>query len=225
MFPEIMTFFTNNANGIMYLMLFFIVILFVFSYLSLPANKNGKNGSMNNPFLSSYGKNIIFSFFFIIIVLFLFSLLGYSSAFSTSSSSSSQTNGSPSFIEWITGTGLFTFFSANGLSILNVVIIFLMFIVLFSMVGVNFNPPKNRKVQKVVEIEGFSCNLADPPENEKQCNYLSKTNCISTSCCGWLNGEKCVSSDLHHRNPNFLSDAQGNKIIVKTWCTSASCNE
>lgn len=222
MFPEIMTFFTNNANGIMYLMLFFIVLLFVVSYLSVPANKNnGKNGRLNAQFFSSYGKNIIFSFFLIVIVLFLFSLLGYSSAFSTSSSP----NASPSFIDWLTGTRLFTFFSANGLSIINVVIIFLMFIVLFSMVGVNFNPPQNKTVQKVVEIEGFSCNLADPPENEKQCNLLSKTNCISTSCCGWLNGEKCVSSDLHHRNPNFLSDAQGNKIIVKTWCTSASCNE
>ena len=223
MFPEIMTFFTNNANGIMYLMLFFIVLLFVVSYFSVPANKNnGKNGRLNEQFFSSYGKNIIFSFFLIVIVLFLFSLLGYSSAFSTSSSSSSA---SPSFIDWLTGTRLFVFFGANGLSIINVVIIFLMFIVLFSMVGVNFNPPKNKTIQKVVEIEGFSCNLADPPENEKQCNLLSKTNCISTSCCGWLNGEKCVSSDLHHRNPNFLSDAQGNKIIVKTWCTSASCNE
>lgn len=212
MLAELFTFFKENGNGIMYIMLFFIVILFVFSYLNTPAS----GIHMNNNFIFSYGKNIIYSVFLIIILLFLFSLLGYN--FSVSSSGNSST----SLIGLFKQTETYRFFSENGISIINVVIIFLMLIVMFSMLGINFNPIKNKTVQKVVEIESFTCNRSDLLENEKGCNTLSRPNCISTSCCGWLNEEKCVSSDTNHVYPNFLSDATGNKIKITSFLTNES---
>ena len=89
MFDETLLFFKNNANGILYLMFFFIAILITFSYLNSPAGHIGGGGSH---FFDTYGKNIIYSIFLITILLFLFSLLGYNFNLSSSSSSSSTSS-------------------------------------------------------------------------------------------------------------------------------------
>jgi hypothetical protein len=213
MLTELFTFFKENGNGIMYIMFFFIVILFTFSYLNTPAD--GGSVQINNDFVFNYGRNIVYSIFFIIILLFLFSLLGYNFNINTSADNASSS---------IYNSKTFRFFNENGLSILNVVILFLMLLVMFSMLGVNFNSPKNKTIKKVVEIESFACNKSDFIANEKQCNTLTKNNCITTSCCGWLNDEKCVSSDTNHKNPNYLSDTTGKPIKVAKWCTNESEN-
>lgn len=219
MFNETLLFFKEHANGIMYLMLFFIVILFVFSYLNISSSLQHTSTSANTGihFIDTYGKNIIYSIILITILLFLFSILGYNFNLSPSSSSSS----SSSFKD----TETYKFFSAYGISILNVVILFIMLIVSFSMLGINFNQPddKNKRIKRIVEIESFECNSTNQAENETQCNLLSEENCISTGCCGWLNGTTCVSSNVYNKGPNYYSDASGNQIDVTSWCTSESC--
>ena len=220
MFDETLLFFKNNANGIMYLMFFFIAILITFSYLNSPAGHiGGGGGSGSSHFFDTYGKNIIYSIVLITILLFLFSILGYNFNLSSSSSSSSTSS--------FKNTETYKFFSDNGLTILNVVILFLMLIVAFSMAGIDFSqfnqPISNKSIRKVVEIESFACQTDNQIENETQCNLLSEENCISTGCCGWLNGSKCVSSNVYNKGPNYYSDASGNAINVTSWCNNESC--
>ena len=217
MFDETLLFFKNNANGIMYLMFFFIAILITFSYLNSSAAHIG--GSSSGHFFDSYGKNIIYSIVLITILLFLFSILGYNFNLSSSSSTSSTSS--------FKNSETYKFFSENGLTILNVVILFLMLIVAFSMAGIDFSqlnqPTSNKSIRKVVEIESFACQSDNQIENETQCNLLSEANCISTGCCGWLNGSKCVSSNVYNKGPNYYSDASGNAINVTSWCNNESC--
>ena len=217
MFDETLLFFKNNANGIMYLMFFFIAMLITFSYLN--SAHIGGSGSSGH-FFDTYGKNIIYSIVLITILLFLFSILGYNFNLSSSSSSTSSTSS-------FKNTETYKFFSDNGLTILNVVILFLMLIVAFSMAGIDFSqfnqPISNKSIRKVVEIESFACQTDNQIENEKQCNLLSAENCISTGCCGLLNGSKCVSSNVYNKGPNYYSDASGNAINVTSWCNNENC--
>jgi len=205
MFNELYLFFQNHINGIMYIMLFFVILLFAFSALN-------PNANLSDSFITSYGKNILFAAFSIIIVLFIFSLFGYNFSF-TSTSTTTTTTTNP----------LIIYFKENFISILNMVLLFLFFISFFAIMGVNFNTPQNKKIRKVVEIEGFTCN-SDQAANEIQCNALSEDNCVATGCCGWLNGTKCVSSDAYNKNPNFYSDASGNSIKVQSWCNNNTCD-
>ena len=100
-------------------------------------------------------------------------------------------------------------------NILTIVIIFITLLSIFSILGINFNPITNKKIQKIVTVESFSpdslsdsfCSdyLTDSNKLDKQCNKLTESNCNSTSCCIWLNGNKCVSGDSQHtdvRGPN-----------------------
>jgi hypothetical protein len=218
MFDETLLFFKNNANGIMYLMFFFIAMLITFSYLNSPAGHIGGSGGSGH-FFDTYGKNIIYSIVLITILLFLFSILGYNFNLSSSSSTSSTSS--------FKNTETYKFFSENGLTILNVVILFLMLIVAFSMAGIDFShlnqPISNKSIRRVVEIESFACQTDNQIENEKQCNLLSAENCISTGCCGLLNGSKCVSSNVYNKGPNYYSDASGNAINVTSWCNNENC--
>ena len=97
---------------------------------------------------------------------------------------------------------------------------------MFSMVGIDFNPPQNKRIKKVVEIEGFMDIIYYPRDNESGCNSLkSKQNCISSSLCGWLNDEKCVGGGINNHSPNYYSDPQGKPLEVTSWCTSDGCSE
>lgn len=204
MFNELYLFFQNHANGIMYLMLFFVILLFAFSALN-------PNSNLSDSFIANYGKNILFASFSIIIILFIFSLFGYNFSLTSTTSTGPSTN------------PVLVYFKENYISILNMVLLFLFFISFFAIMGVNFETPQNKKITKVVEIEGFTCN-ANQEANELQCNTLSEDNCVATGCCGWLNGTTCVSSDTYNKNPNFYSDASGNAIKVKSWCNNISCD-
>ena len=53
MFNELYLFFQNHINGIMYIMLFFVILLFAFSALN-------PNANLSDSFITNYGKNILF---------------------------------------------------------------------------------------------------------------------------------------------------------------------
>ena len=132
MFNELYLFFQDHFNGIMYIMLFFVILLIAFSVLN-------PNSHLSDSFIENYGKYIIFATFSIIILLFIFSLFGYNFSLSTSSTGPSN-------------NPLVVYFKENYISILNMVLLFLFLIYFFSIIGVNFNTPQNKKVKKVVEI-------------------------------------------------------------------------
>ncbi len=201
MFDDIILFFKEHMNGLLYLMFFFVVILTVFSNM----NASTAPGAL---FIDTYGKNFLYSLSLISILVFIFSLLGYNFTLLSSSSSLSSS---------------YSFFSENSLIILNVVILFIVLITLFSMLGVDFKNEKKKTIKRVVELEAFTCDRTNPIRNEQQCANLSETICRSTECCGWLNGEKCVSSDGTGKNMNYLSDTAGKSTEINKWCTIHGC--
>lgn len=182
-------------------MFFFVVILTVFSNM----NASTAPGLL---LIDTYGKNFLYSLSLITILIFIFSLLGYNFTLLSSSSPLSSS---------------YSFFSENSLIILNVVILFIVLITLFSMLGVDFKNEKKKTIKKVVEFEAFTCDRTNPIKTEQECSTLSETNCLSTDCCGWLNGEKCVSSDGTGKNMNYSMDVDGKKININTWCTIHGC--
>ena len=52
----------------------------------------------------------------------------------------------------------------------------------------------------------------NPSELEKKCNTFNKSACGSSSCCVWLNGEKCVAGDGN--GPTFHTSSSGKPINV-----------
>lgn len=107
-----------------------------------------------------------------------------------------------------------SFFNEQGANILTVVIIFLTLLTLFSIFGVNFNPVENKSVQKVVTIESFGDSIdadagckksSNPADIQNYCNSLKvKKNCTATSCCIYLNDDKCVAGN--HRGPTYHTE-------------------
>jgi len=82
----------------------------------------------------------------------------------------------------------------------------------------------------VPRIENFSTNAitgesicsvysSKPAELNSKCGSLTETNCNTTSCCVWLNGETCVAGNA--QGPTFLTK-NGKNIDVKTYSTGAS---
>ena len=74
--------------------------------------------------------------------------------------------------------------------------------------------------QKEVAFMGFQpatsfCSTYSGAELEQKCNALTQDGCSKVSCCGYLNGSKCVSGSKS--GPTFLSDSDGEKIIVDDW--------
>lgn len=66
-------------------------------------------------------------------------------------------------------------------------------------------------------ISGESlCSLyaSKPTELNSKCNSLTETNCNTTSCCVWLNGEKCVAGNS--QGPTFLT-TNGKNIDIKNY--------
>ena len=117
-----------------------------------------------------------------------------------------------------------TFLRTQGAYIIMVVVIFFTLLTLFSILGVTFTPIQDKHIQKVVTvdevvtIESFDSDFSDglcekhsdePHEIEEKCKALTEDNCNSTSCCVWLNGEKCVSGNRH--GPTYHTD--GDKDI------------
>lgn len=115
-------------------------------------------------------------------------------------------------------------------NILTIVIIFITLLSIFSILGINFNPITNKKIQKIVTVESFSpdslsdsfCSdyLTDSNKLDKQCNKLTESNCNSTSCCIWLNGNKCVAGG--ERGPTFRTN-NGQDIDVEFYSWKNKC--
>ena len=121
------------------------------------------------------------------------------------------------------------FLKENWNAIFIIIISIFVLIFLFSSLGITFND--NKIVKKVVTIEGLKTSgqglkttikghgLCDkfssqPHELNKQCNELSEENCNATSCCGWLNKEKCVAGKAD--GPTFHS-IKGKEFKVTSW--------
>jgi hypothetical protein len=117
-------------------------------------------------------------------------------------------------------------------NILTIVIIFITLLSIFSILGINFNPIKNKVIQKIVTVESFVTNTdnlsnsfcneysTDSNKLNKQCNLLTENNCNSTSCCIWLNGNKCVAGG--ERGPTFHTD-NGKDVDVEYYSWKNKC--
>ena len=66
-----------------------------------------------------------------------------------------------------------------------------------------------------LEPETSFCSIYNGDELETKCNALTQQGCSKVSCCGYLNGSKCVSGSAS--GPTFLTDAGGEKIVVQEW--------
>jgi len=66
-----------------------------------------------------------------------------------------------------------------------------------------------------------SANTDDLNNLESQCNKLTKENCSKVSCCGYLNGSKCVNGN--RIGPNFMTDNDGNPITVESYYYMNEC--
>ena len=109
--------------------------------------------------------------------------------------------------------------------VLTIVIIFITLLTLFAILGINFNPSKNKIIQKEVIVESFNDNNNNNKNSlsddfctqfssqsdvlDKQCNKLTEHNCNTTGCCIWLNGKQCVAGN--ERGPTFLTTKIDNK--------------
>ena len=74
--------------------------------------------------------------------------------------------------------------------------------------------------EKEVASMGFQpaasfCSTYNGDELETNCNALTRQGCAKVSCCGYLNGSKCVSGSKS--GPTFLSDSDGEKIVMDEW--------
>jgi hypothetical protein len=56
---------------------------------------------------------------------------------------------------------------------------------------------------------------------ESQCNTLTKDNCSKVSCCGYLNGEKCVNGNQF--GPTYRSEKNGKTINIDTYYYMNKC--
>ena len=74
----------------------------------------------------------------------------------------------------------------------------------------DLNPIVSKKLVSAIEVEGFDgvgyneagnfCSVFkhSPNELNKQCQELTKKNCLLTDCCGWLSAlqnKKCIAGD------------------------------
>jgi len=86
--------------------------------------------------------------------------------------------------------------------------------------GNNNNGVIDASIQKEVAGMGFDpatsfCSSYTGAELEQKCNGLTRQGCSKVSCCGYLNGSKCVSGSAS--GPTFLSNANGEKISIDSY--------
>ena len=109
-------------------------------------------------------------------------------------------------------------FKNTGSSALSVAIIIIGIMVFFSIIGFDLTP-KDKEIEKIVDIEGFNsmastgfCKNHEGNRSKLQesCSKLTKDNCVSTSCCVYakMQGEEqCHSGDIN--GPTFRRDKNG----------------
>jgi len=86
--------------------------------------------------------------------------------------------------------------------------------------GQNNHGVIDASIQKEVAGMGFDpaisfCSIYSGAELETKCNGLTQQGCSKVACCGYLNGSTCVSGSAS--GPTFLSNANGEKTVVKSW--------
>jgi len=56
---------------------------------------------------------------------------------------------------------------------------------------------------------------------DAKCQQLTEQNCNSTSCCVWLNGEKCVAGGIN--GPTFNTDENGKTKEIDNYYYQNKC--
>jgi hypothetical protein len=135
------------------------------------------------------------------------------------------------------GNGIQKFFKEHGANVMTGVIIIITLLVLFDILGVNFDPIRNTHIQKVVTVEKFTdasdeadaLNTKNPSaicesgysldEKDKICRNLIKKNCVLTDCCGWLVEKDkdgvCVGGNVN--GPTYHENEDNKEIILTEW--------
>lgn len=98
--------------------------------------------------------------------------------------------------------------------IVAVAITFMTMIIIFNILGINLNPPKNTQIEKVVTIENFETDPTldtipkshnyDLNKTHGTCKDLSKNACSNASFCILLDNEKCVGGNK--RGPTYITE-------------------
>ena len=121
-----------------------------------------------------------------------------------------------------------------------VVLIIFTILILIDIFNINLNieQSQNKKLIEVVTIEGldninselpisinpaidFCKSNVDSNDMQEKCGKLTETNCNKTSCCVWLNNNKCVPGDKN--GPTFKTDKSGNNIDVVNFYFNNKC--
>lgn len=98
--------------------------------------------------------------------------------------------------------------------IVAVAITLLTMIIIFNILGINLNPPKNTKIEKVVTIENFDTHPTldtipkshnyDLNKTHGTCKGLSHNSCTNASFCVLLDSDKCVGGSK--RGPTYITE-------------------
>jgi hypothetical protein len=129
------------------------------------------------------------------------------------------------------------FLQSNYISIIIVVVIVIGIIIILQMFNINLNPaPISTKIIPIATIETMDnydsimmspdksfCKLYEGQSHhlEGACAGLTETNCKSSSCCGWLDGKKCVAGSAN--GPTYNSDSSGKTLPIDTYYYMNKC--
>ena len=96
------------------------------------------------------------------------------------------------------------FVKENSVSIIIVVCVIIGLLVLFSLLGINFEDSNKKKISKIITIETIDnfntpmndsfCNTykSNPSKLNKKCKELTNNNCMNINCCILANGKKIL---------------------------------
>lgn len=115
------------------------------------------------------------------------------------------------------------------LNVFIMVILILTILVILDIYKINLNTPTiKKKLLQVVTIEGMNgsnsfckSHLGKSEVLDQSCEKLTERNCNSTSCCVYLNGNKCVAGSGN--GPTFKTTTTGDKINVDYYYYQNKC--
>ena len=119
--------------------------------------------------------------------------------------------------------------------VLLVVVVMLIVMMIININNIDMNPPTGpRKEVRNIVVEGFTpekdfCGkyVADPDVLHEKCTQFNEDSCNATSCCVWLNSEKCVGGNKF--GPTYYSDDNMEDIKVRhyhhQWRCRGDCEE
>ena len=125
------------------------------------------------------------------------------------------------------------FVKENSVSIIIVVCVIIGLLVLFSLLGINFEDSNKKKISKIITIETIDnfnipmndsfCNTykSNPSKLNKKCKELTNNNCMNINCCILANGKKCMAGNKG--GPIFYSDEMNNKINIDYYYYKQKC--